>query len=196
MASRHIFRGRTQYHPASSALGQLCKRAVQDERQAESWYLIAACSLITVSAIVAMAAASLSESQGADINPLWFWPWVGFGLILVVCLLGFAPGVQVMVGADQLRIKQGRQSRVVRLADITHSQIIDADTYYRHYALYTDTERFMARIPDDVLVLTVGQKHIAVGLDPTSHAALGTLIEIEILQRIRLDLSHMTEHGV
>ena len=196
MASRHIFRGRTQYHPASSALGQLCKRVVQDERQAEAWYLIAACSLVTVSAIVAMAAASLTEPQGAGINPLWFWPWVGFGLILVVSLLGFASGVQVSVGTDELSIKKGRQSRIVRLAEITRSQIIDAHAYYRQYARYTDTKRFMARIPDDVLVLTVGQEHIAIGLDPPSHAALGALIEKEILHRIRLDLSHTIEHGV
>lgn len=196
MASRHVFRGRARFHPARSILGRFCTHLIDDERRAEAAYLLAASTTAAIGAIGAMAAASIMDTSGADLRQFWFWPWAILGLVLVICLVGFAPGVEVHADEEGLGIRQGRHRYAVPFEDIAHSQVISALVYYRNYALYSDTARFMAHIPKDVLVLTVCNQHVAIGLDPASHAELDRLIQKKLGQSIRTGVSHQFEYGV
>ena len=196
MASRHVFRGRARFHPACSILGRLYARLIDDERRAEAAYLMAASTTAAIGAIGAMAAASIMDISGADLRQFWFWPWTILGLVLAICLVGFAPGVEVHADKEGLGIRQGRRRHAVPFTDIAHSQVISALVYYRNYALYSDTARFMAHIPKDVLVLTVGDQHVAIGLDSASHAELDRLIQKKLRQSVRTGVSHQFEYGV
>ncbi|MDE2732114.1 MAG: hypothetical protein OXI38_12045 [Bacteroidota bacterium] len=194
MASCRTFRGRSRYHPARSILGRICSRLIEDERRAEAWYLIAASTIAVLCMIAVMAITSAGEAQGAE--GLLFWPWAVFGLIMAICLVGFEAGVEVSADTDGLTIRQGGRSHRVKFAAVDCSQIVSALVYYRNYAQYTDTRCFMARIPEDVLVLTIADQHVAIGIGPSVHARLAQLIQQRLGQRVHPGVSRQVEYGV
>ena len=196
MASRHIFRGRARYHPARSILGRICARLIADERRAEACYLIVASTTATLCAIAAMAVTSAGETLGAEGPLFWFWPWAVFGLTMAACLVGIEAGVEVSADAESLKIQQGGRSHTVKFAEVDRSQIVSALVYYRNYAHYTDTLRFMAHVPEDVLVLTTDDQHIAIGIAPPVHASLDRLVQQKQGQRVRPGVTRQVEYGV
>lgn len=196
MASRSVFHGRARFQPARSILGHLCMWSIKDERKAEAWYLILASTIVVAGAVGVMAVTGLWDVLGWDEQQAWFWPWAAFGTLLVGCLVGFAPRVEVKLTEFGLVARQGRRSTAIRFADIDRSDIVSALVYYRNYAKYGDTLRYMARIPEDILVLTVSDHHVAIGLCPAKHADLNAIIQKELVPPSRTDEAYYIGHGV
>lgn len=196
MASRYVFHGRSRFHPARSILGQLCLRSIKDERKAEAWYLILASATVVAGAIGVMAVTGLWDVLGWDEQQVWLWPWAVFGLLLASCLVGFVPGVKVELTKLGLVVRQGRRSTDIRFADITRCDVVSALVYYRNYAMYRDTLRYLTRIPEDILVLTVTDRHVAIGFCPVRHADLNAIIQKELVRPSTTGEAHYIGHGV
>ena len=194
MDSCCVFYGRARFNAARSLLGLWCLRSIRDERKAEAVYLIIASSTIVAGLVGVMAITSLWEMQTTDAAQFWLWPWAVFGLLVVGCLAGYTPGVRVSVTLDGLEVCQGRRRVDIEFTDIRHCQVVSALAYYRNYALYRDTQRYMARISEDVLVLVVGCEYIAIGLCPAAHAKLSELIHRELMTEPRE--SQVVDDGV
>ena len=180
MIPRRVFQGRASFHPVHSLLGGLFRHWIDDEHRAESWYLIAASTAAVAGAVGVMAVTSIWEASDVQDEPIWFWPWGIYGVLLAGCLAGVAPRVQVSTDIKGVKVRQGRRNMEVGWESITRVQLLAALDYHRRYALRADTDRFISSIPPDVLMITLEDRHLAIGISPDAHTELNALIHTRI----------------
>lgn len=167
-----------RFHPAYSLLGRRLQRAVGDPRRAEALFLVRLVMLFLVLLLVQFGAwAWLKPAIAAaptGSTAVIFWMSQGGALLfyLLTCVVGFAPPVTATVTRTGLHLRYGSQERTLSFNDITAVASISALAYYRQYAPYAATQRFVNRMTPRVLLLHTPDAPVALGLLPDDHDAL------------------------
>lgn len=200
MADCQVFRTRARLSPRHSLIGLLIRKMAADERQAESWYLIAVFGILSCSIAAQFLLWSVwHDSISVDralASRFWFWQCASLVLFGVVGLLGFAAGVEVTITIETLRVRQGQRSCAWQWEKIHSCQIMPALEYYREHAPYVDVLRFMNRIPEDVLLLESGTQRLAIGISPRAHSALHAVVMSRKGKPCTPDLAEVARHEV
>ncbi len=155
-------------------MGYVFRRNIENERQAEAWYLITIFSVVIAATVMQFMAWSFwhEEIQNSLRISMWYWG-IQLGLAALVFVggfLGYCPRVRASLTESSLSVSQGRRSVELGLDTVTDCRIIPALQYYRKWNCRV--ESYMAHIPEDVLLVLGERKSIAIGIDPGAHARL------------------------
>ena len=122
------------------------------------------------------------EIQNSSQISTWYWGiQLGVaGLVFVGGFLGYCPRVRASLTESSLRVSQGRRSVELGLDTLTDCRIVSALQYYRKWNYRV--ESYMAKIPEDVLLVLGERKSIAIGIDPDAHARL--LVEMNRITEV------------
>lgn len=155
-------------------MGYVLRRSVENERQAEAWYLITISSVVIAAVVMQFMAWSFwhEEIQNSSRISMWYWGiQLGLaGLVFVGGFLGYCPRVRAVLTESSISVSQGRRSVELDLDTLTDCRIVSALQYYRKWNCRA--ESYMAHIPEDVLLVLGEQEVIAIGIDPDAHARL------------------------
>ena len=175
------FSSQASWRPMNSVLALFIRRVCDDRRQAEAWFLIVLSTVVVLSVIAQFLAWSLWHER---IATSWFWSAqvTSAVLVLTVGMLGFAPGVTASVGAAALRVTQGRRSVNIHYSCVRSCTIVSAEDFHRVHASAVVWDRFIARMPEDVLLIESDAGRIAVGISSDAHVTIESLIDIQHLQ--------------
>ena len=110
---------------------------------------------------------------------LLFWlAQVGGGAVcILLCLVGFKPGLLVAISGDILHVEQGGRALELPLETVTAARTISALRFHQHYARYAATHVFVSRLPDEVLLLETTDAPVIIGLFPDDRTALLRMLE-------------------
>ncbi len=174
MASPLVYYGRARWCASRSLLGYLFRCRIENERQAEAWYLITICSVIIAAIVIQFMGWSFwhEEIQNSSRLSMWYWGiQLGMaGVVLFGGLMGYCPRVQAVLTESSIRAIQGRRSAELTVDTLVDYKIVSSLEYYRKWN--GQVERYMAHIPDDVLLVFGEEKSIAIGIDPDVHEKL------------------------
>jgi hypothetical protein len=170
------YSARARWCPSHSLLGRFFLHRVDNQRQAEAWYLIAISSAIVAVVIVQFISWSLlaAEITTNPVMAMWYWSGqLAIGsLVFIGGILGYCPRVSVAVTENMFRVGQGKRSFETSLASLAGCQIVPALRYHRHWRRRGGVEHFMTHVPPDVLLIFYGQDCIAIGIDSDVHSDL------------------------
>ena len=146
------------FHPASSPLGKLVRRWIDDERRAESVYIVVAALLLVVASLAGQWGWVLWGTENGDPHLGYFAAQlVGGGLAAGYCLLGWRRPIQVWAGPDRLEIQRGPDTLSISYIGIQSTERIPATVYHSHWRRYARTRSFVNRLSDEVLLLRTDQ---------------------------------------
>ena len=176
MVHNITYSAQARWCPSRSLLGRLFLHRIDNQRQAEAWYIIAISTIIVVVVMAQFMSWSLLVAEITANPTMAMWYWAGQlavgSLILIGGFLGYCPQVSVVVTEYLLRVRQGKRLFEINLACLTGCRIVSALHYYRHWRQKGNVKHFMAHIPSDVLLIFYGQDCIAIGIDSDAHSAL------------------------
>ena len=112
----------------------------------------------------------------------WTWQISVMGAVFLFGILGFRPRVKVVFKGGILQISQGHRNTEIDLNLLKHCRIVSALEYYREWDHQAD--RYMTRIPDDVLLIFSDQRITAIGVKPAAHEFLLKAIRMIDLVRV------------
>ena len=184
MASPLVYSSRARWCASRSLLGHVFRRSIENERQAEAWYLIMISSVVVAAIVMQFMAWSFwhEEIQNSSRISMWYWGiQLGVaGLVFIGGFLGYCPRVRASLTESSLSVSQGRRSVELDLSTLTDCRIVSALQYYRKWDCRV--EGYMAHIPEDVLLVLGERQSIAIGISPDAHARL--LVEMNRLAEI------------
>jgi len=91
-------------------------------------------------------------------------------LIFSFGILGYCPKVKVVFEGVTLKISQGDRFTETDINLLTHCRIVSALEYYREWD--HKANRYMTKIPDNVLLVFSDQGISAIGVNPLAHEFL------------------------
>ncbi len=179
MTPKLVYRCRARWCPSRSLLGHLLQLRAKNWKQAETLYLIAISSIITVLIVMQFLVWSLWHEAITNVPAvaMWYWTCQLGSAVLVFAggLAGYCPGVKMELTESCLSVSQGQRSAEISLDTSTRCRIVSALQYYREWDSRAD--RYMTRIPDDVLLVFTDQKVLAIGISSAAHAELLNAME-------------------
>ncbi len=157
------------FYPPASLLGRLVARGARDDRQAESFYFVAAALVLCVGSLLSQWGwvAFGTSGPGGTPEPWYFAVQIAGGLLLGGgCLLGWKPAVVVTAHEAYLHIRQGAGAVSLHYGRIHGAERVSAAAYHRHWRRYAATRAFANRLPAELLLLRTASGPLILGLPP------------------------------
>ena len=180
MTPRLVYHCQARWCPSRSLLGHLLQLRTKNRKQAEALHLIAISSIITVLIVMQFLVWSLWHEAITNDPEISTWYWIcqlgSAVLVLAGGLAGYCPGVKMELTESCLSVSQGQRSAEISPNTSTRYRIVSALQYYREWDSRAD--RYMTRIPDDVLLVFTDQKVLAIGISSAAHAELLNAMEL------------------
>ena len=186
-----------RFHPASSLLGRGLRRLVGDARQAEALFLVAL-SMLALGLLLAqffawmwLKPAILAAPTGPVALAFWMSQVGALVLVLLTCVVGFAPAISITLNPTHLHLRRGRHECVLRYDAIRATESISALVYHRHYGQYAATQAFVNRMTPRVLLLHTQQAPVALGLLPEDHDTVRHLLEDRLTSTFEMPVAQV-----
>jgi len=114
----------------------------------------------------------------------WYWTWQisVMGAVFLFGMFGYSPRVKVVFKGGTLAISQGHRCTEMNLHLLKHCRIVSALEYYREWDHQAD--RYMTKIPEDVLLIFSDQRITAIGVRPVAHEFLFKAIRMMEPERV------------
>ena len=161
-----------RFSPLRSLLGLAICRLVKEKRQAEGTFLIVLPSLVLLVVLAQFIAwtwiePTISEAgSNAEAARFFLAQAIGALALLLLCAVGFTPGIRVSVTESSLTAQQGRRTCTVAFADIRDVRVVTGLHYHRVVRLQRSTEEYRSRLTPDVLLVETASRVLALALRP------------------------------
>ena len=151
-------------HPASSLLGRLVRRWSDDERQAESRYIVAAALVLGGATLAGQWAWVVWGTEGEMALGFFAAQVVGGLFVGGFTLLGWRPALHIRADDQRLTVQRGAETLDLPYEAVTSVERITAAAYHGHWRRYAATFAFVNRLPADLLLLTTARGPVVLGL--------------------------------
>lgn len=145
-----------------SLLGRLFRAITADERQAES-YLILAVGLLGLAVLLGGYLGWALVPPGS--RHVFVAVFLGLVFLMGAGLTGRRPSVTVRAGQDELTIDSADGELRIPYSAVERWSRIDDRTFHRHYRRYAETRVFVNRVPSELLLLRAGDAPVVLGLE-------------------------------
>ncbi len=162
-------------HPSGSLVARALRRWIGDPLRSEALHLLCGSAFV----LACVGAYLLSGSLPPDASGLLAtWAiWIGVAGCLAG-LIGWKPGIDVLIDREALLICQGDTDARIELSEIVECGALNARTFHRVYRRYAGVRTF-AVLTDALLLIETASGPIVLGLDSARdrdalHDALST----------------------
>lgn len=182
----HTYYMPRRFRPTYSVLGRWLRRRSGDERHAEALFILAVVGLALVLLLaqylawVLLKDALTAEPLGPVALGFWGGHLAAFLLFFFGAVLGFKPAITVTRTAEALHIQQGGKRHAYAYATMQQVTPISALRFHRHWRRYAQTQVFVNKIEDPLLLLHTTHGPVVLGLAEEDLHALKTALEARI----------------
>ena len=147
------------------------QRRLGDARRAEALFLVTLTGIglalvLAHYATWAFLRPAVTPASGHPALIFWLVQAVLLLSVIGLCVIGFKPGVQVVLRDDMLTLHQHARTVHLPLEAIDSIASVSALRVHRHYARYAATQIFANRHLDSFVLLTTSRGPVVVGLLP------------------------------
>lgn len=174
-----------QFSPSKSLLGLLISATVKDRIRAESLYLVSVSSLVLITVFVGVLTWGAS---GGGVEPIISsWHFVVLPVVLLIVGIGIGRSYTVALTGNDVHIFSSRWLESISLSDIQRFQHLNSKEYYQQFHFHGGVTPYVNRIQPTVLLLDVGDRIIALGMETRDAIKIRDLIQMD--SRLEPDVS-------
>ncbi len=156
-------------HPSGSLIARALRRWTGDPLRAEALHLLIGSLFALACSGAYLISGSLSPDWSASVATWAIWASTAGAF---VGLVGWTPGLHVLLSSETLLIRQGEKDARIALNDIVSCGALDARTFHRVHRRYADVRTFAVRT-DALLLIETTDAPLVIGFaTPSDRDAL------------------------